>query len=202
MLKLNLGSGQNPMPGFINADKEGTPEVKVDLESDAWPWGENTVDEVVLNHVLEHIGALPEAFLYFMQELYRVCAHGALVRIAVPHPRHDHFLGDPTHVRPITPEVLSLFSKANCKHWAKQGAANSPLAVYLGVDFEIVEKRIVLEPKYLDGLKSGTWSALQIDEFLRERNNVATEMRFVLRVVKQYIDVTTLGDTEHVEIAA
>lgn len=202
MLKLNLGCGRNPLAGYVNADKEGDPEVKVDLEREGWPWPDSSAEEVVLNHVLEHIGALPEDFLYFMKELYRVCAHGALVKIAVPHPRHDHFLGDPTHVRAITPEVLSLFSKTNCQHWAKQRAANTPLALYLGVDFEIVRKSITLEPRYHEALESGALSALQIDEALRERNNVASEIRVTLRVVKQYVDVTTLGDPEPVEVAA
>jgi len=202
MLKLNLGCGRNPLAGYVNVDKEGNPEVKVDLEREGWPWADDAVEEVVLNHVLEHIGALPEDFLYFMKELYRVCAHGALVQIAVPHPRHDHFLGDPTHVRPITPEVLSLFSKANCKRWAERGSANTPLATYLGVDFEIKSKSVTLEPRYYEALQSGAMTALQVDEVLRERNNVATEMKFTLRVVKQYIDVTTHGDAHPVEVAA
>jgi hypothetical protein len=47
-----------------------------------------------------------------MREIYRVCRHDAVVHVVVPHPRHDDFINDPTHVRPITPEVLSLFDRS------------------------------------------------------------------------------------------
>lgn len=183
-MKLNLGCGQRLLAGFVNVDKEGTPDIKHDLEQFPWPFEGGVATEVVLNHVLEHLGAVPEVFIGVMKELYRVCGSGALVRIAVPHPRHDHFLGDPTHVRPITPEVLSLFSKQNCERWKAAGAANTPLALYHDIDFETVEKRLTLEPRYAEALESGAMTALQVDEALRERNNVASELRFVLKAVK------------------
>ena len=37
-----------------------------------------------------------------MKELYRISCDQANIHISVPHPRHDDFLADPTHVRPIT----------------------------------------------------------------------------------------------------
>ena len=64
------------------------------------------------------------------------------------------------------------------------GSANTPLALYHDIDFEIIERRITLEPRYKAALDSGDMSALQVDEALRERNNVASEMHFVLRAVK------------------
>lgn len=196
-LKLNLGCGQRSLAGYVNVDKEGEPQVRHDLEQFPWPFETSSADEVLLSHVLEHLGREPEVFIGVMKELYRVCAPRALVHIAVPHPRHDHYLGDPTHVRPITPEVLSLFSRGNCERWGAAGAANTPLALYHEVDFEVEKQTIVLEAKYKRGLDDGTYTALQIDEFLRERNNVATEMRFVLRVRKwDKVDVTTVGDRE------
>jgi len=183
-LRLNLGCGLNRIDGFVNVDKHGAPDVRHDLESFPWPWPDGSVSEVVLNHVLEHLGAQPDVFIGIMKELYRVCAPDALIRIAVPHPRHDHFLGDPTHVRVVTPDVLSLFSRRLNLEWQAQRAANTPLALYHGVDFEIVERKITLEKIYLDALKSGALTALEIDQALRERNNIASEIRMVLRVVK------------------
>jgi SAM-dependent methyltransferase len=183
-MKLHLGCGQRLLAGYINVDKEGSPDVRHDLEEFPWPWPDNEFDEVLLHHTLEHLGRTPKLFLGVMRELYRVCAPGAAVHITVPHPRHDHFIGDPTHVRAITPEVLSLFSKKNCEAWKQAGASNTPLAVFHNIDFEVERKSIVLEPKYLEGLRSGAYTALQIDEFLRDRNNIATEMKFTLRAIK------------------
>ena len=52
-----------------------------------------------MKHVLEHLGRDTDTFLAIWKELYRVAAPGATVRIVVPHPRHQDFLQDPTHVR-------------------------------------------------------------------------------------------------------
>ncbi|MBY0403020.1 MAG: methyltransferase domain-containing protein, partial [Cyanobacteria bacterium] len=104
LLKLNLGSGQNPKAGYVNVDKFGNPDVLLDLESFPWPWETSSVDEIVLHHVMEHLGASAEVYFKIMQEMYRVCKPGALIHITVPHPRHNHFAFDPTHVRGILPE--------------------------------------------------------------------------------------------------
>ncbi|MBF0395018.1 MAG: hypothetical protein HQL38_20270, partial [Alphaproteobacteria bacterium] len=39
------------------------------------------------------------AFRAVMRELYRICRDGASITVTVPHPRHDNFIGDPTHVK-------------------------------------------------------------------------------------------------------
>jgi hypothetical protein len=183
VLKLNLGCGQNKIAGYVNVDIDGDPDVRTDLTR-TWPFERDSVDEVIAHHVLEHIGPGPAEFLEFMKELYRVCAPNATVQVAVPHPRHDYFIGDPTHVRPITLDVLNLFSRSNCQRWKEMGATNTPLATYLGVDFEITHMETVFEARYQQALDSGRYTRAQVDEFLEERNNVAQELRFALRVVK------------------
>ncbi|HVP70154.1 MAG TPA: hypothetical protein VMS45_02445 [Gemmatimonadaceae bacterium] len=182
--RLNLGSGQNPFPGYINVDKYGEPDWRCDLEVFPWPWPDSSIEEVQLIHVLEHLGRDPDVFIGVMKELYRVCKPGARVRIRVPHPRHDDFIGDPTHVRVITPQVMSLFSRRNCETWKAQGAANSPLALYHGVDFETIEAQVMLVPAYQERMEKGQISAAQMQDMLRERNNVAFEIRLVLEVRK------------------
>src|SRR5947208_13026944 len=97
-LKLNLGCGQNHRPGYVNVDRAGSPDVKWDLEQFPWPWEDSSVGEVVMFHVLEHLGESTATYLKIIQEIYRVCQDGAAIQITVPHPRHDDFLNDPTHV--------------------------------------------------------------------------------------------------------
>jgi len=183
-MKLNLGSGQNPLEGFVNVDKYGTPDLVCDLEAFPWPWQTGSVDEVVISHVLEHLGQSPDVFIGVMKELYRVCRAGALVRIRVPHPRHDFFLTDPTHVRPILPATFALFSKRHNRDWGRAGAANSPLALYHDVDFEIEEHSLLLDEPYRSQLKEGRITQAEAQALVGKYNNVASEVRITLRVVK------------------
>src|SRR5579864_439610 len=183
-LKLNLGSGQNPQPGFVNVDKFGEPDLKCDLEVFPWPWPDNSTAEITMNHVLEHLGASADVFIGIMKELYRVCEPGATIRIAVPHPRHDNFINDPTHVRPITPDVLGLFSKRANLHWQEVRAANSPLALYHGVDFEMVGQEYTLDEPYASDFQTGRLKQEELYVLLRRHNNVASEITITLRVIK------------------
>lgn len=56
-IKIDLGGGGNPMPGFINVDNRDLPEVDVvhDLELFPWPLPNECAFLVVASHLLEHI---------------------------------------------------------------------------------------------------------------------------------------------------
>ena len=60
-LKLNLGCGKRRREGFINVDSQPgcQPDLVLDLEALPWPWADDSVDEVDLIHVLEHLGQSP-----------------------------------------------------------------------------------------------------------------------------------------------
>src|SRR5258706_880808 len=184
-MKLNLGCGPNKLPGYVNVDKLGEPDLRHDLEQFPWPWASDSVDEVLASHVVEPLGATPDLFIGVMKELYRVCRHGAEVRIAVPHPRHDDFVGDPTHVRAITPMTLALFSRRQNLEWTEKKGSNTTLALYHGVDFETHKIALVLEEPYQSDLKAGRIPQEEIDRLAHQRNNVVREYRFVLEVIKR-----------------
>ena len=143
-LKLNLGCGEKRIPGYINVDKYGSPDIKHDLESFPWPWETNSVSDILLIHVLEHLGKDVEIYFGIFKEMYRICNHGAKIKIIVPHFRHQFFYDDPTHVRVVTPLGLQLFSKKQNKIWVEKGAANSPLGLYLDIDFEL--RQTIIKP--------------------------------------------------------
>ena len=196
MTKLNLGCGHKKIDGFIGVDKYPPADICFDLEEfgdfpdhegtqyrfNPWPFENNSVDEILMSHSLEHMGATTESFFHIIKELYRVCKHDAKIVIDVPHPRSDGFLGDPTHVRPITPAVLSLFDKARCDDWTKLGWPNTQLAYHLDVDFRIADTTFSWHPNWADDLPkmSEKEIALAVDSY----NNVITEYHITLRVVK------------------
>ncbi len=181
-----MGSGQNPRPGYVNVDASPAcrPDEVWDLEQTPWPWPDNCAEEVLFIHSLEHMGGDPKVFLAIMRELYRICAPNASVMIHVPHPRHDNFINDPTHVRAISPPMLTLFDREANEEWREKGAANSPLALYNGVDFKVAAYRGVLAEPYRTQVEAGELTEAAIEEIVRSRNNVLTEWRMQLLVRK------------------
>lgn len=183
-LRLNLGCGMDRREGYINVDRFGEPDLRHDLEAVPWPWPDDSVDEVLLIHVLEHLGRDTDVYLRIWQELYRVCRDGAMIAIAVPHHRHEFFYNDPTHVRAVTADGITLFSQRLNRHWIAQGMANTPLAIYLGIDFEVVDVQLKPgEPWYrMNGQHPASAEALLQQSALY--NNVIEEVRMTVRVVK------------------
>lgn len=186
-MKLNMGCGHNRMEGFINVDSapECAPDVVLDLEQLPWPWPDDTATVVMFNHSLEHIGRDPRVFLAMIKELYRICRDGAQVHINVPHPRHDDFINDPTHVRPITPALLTLFDHDQNDQWQRDRAANSPLAHYLHVDFKVTKIETVLAEPYATQFEQKQIGERELDAMTRELNNIACEYRIVMTARKQ-----------------
>lgn len=178
-MKFNMGCGVNRREGYLNVDAAAAcePDEVWDLEQTPWPWPDSCAEEVQFIHSLEHMGGDPKVFLALMSELYRILAPGGEAIIHVPHPRHDNFLNDPTHVRAITPAVLALFDREQNDQWIAAGGANTPLAHYTGVDFRITETRTVLAEPYASQMKAGAITAAEVGAFLAQRNNVAVEFR-------------------------
>lgn len=84
LLKLNLGCGHTKYPGYLGVDNNKNAEfvdIVHDLNKFPYPFKANSVDEVLMDHVLEHL----DDPLLVIQELYRICKKDAIIRIKVPH---------------------------------------------------------------------------------------------------------------------
>jgi hypothetical protein len=187
MLKFNMGCGHNQRPGYVNVDSTPAcePDQVWDLEVTPWPWETGCAQEILFIHSLEHMGGDPKIFLAIMSELYRIAAPDCRVVIHVPHPRHDNFIGDPTHVRPVNRQMLTLFDRQLNDEWKAKGYANTTLAHYTGVDFEIVEYQQVVGEPYRSQLKRGELSSEDVLRLASERLNVIEELRITLRARHQ-----------------
>lgn len=180
-MKINLGSGGVKIDGYVNVDYDHhtNPDYIVDVERDRFPFEDNTVETVVAHHILEHLG---EGFFHCLQELYRVCKHGAIIDIRVPHYKHWTFAADPTHRRPILPEGLRLFSKK--ANDADRDNANSKLGHFFNVDFEIVSNVEVPDPNYLHAFNGMRQEEAQ--RYISEHNNIVMEIHIRMVVIKDY----------------
>jgi len=183
-MKLNIGSGMKlPPEGYVSIDIEPryNPDVVCDLSKERWPFDDNSMDEGICTHVMEHIGG--DGFFHFMREMYRVGKPGAVIHCAVPHPRHDLYLNDPTHVRPITISMMSLFSKQFLKEQLEQGHVLTPFADLNGVDFKIQNGiyhfDAAIRPDFLERINADRWF------FEKHFYNIVHEVLFDLVVVKE-----------------
>ena len=185
-MKLNLGSGNKILDGYVNVDKFDLYDIDIkhDLERFPYPFDDNSVEEIILAHVLEHLGQAPEGFINIIKEIYRICKNQALINIIVPHPRHEAFVSDPTHVRPITGLGLSLFDKDLNEEWEKLGAANTPLALIHKVNFKIEETRYDIEKDILAKVKDGTIDQNKLKYMVKYYNNVVSQIDIKWRVIK------------------
>ncbi len=185
-MKLNLGSGSKILEGYVNVDKFDyyNPDIVHDLEIFPYPFEDNSVDEILLSHVLEHIGQTPEIFMKIIKEFYRVCHDQSLIKIMVPHPRHDDFISDPTHVRPITILGLQLFDKELNLKWEKSNAANTPLALIHNVNFKIKNIKYNLDSNYVKNFEDGKVDNIKVDSDVKRLNNVVKEIVIDWQVIK------------------
>jgi SAM-dependent methyltransferase len=113
-MRLNIGCGKVPLEGYTNVDQFNFPGVDIvcTIGTEPLPLPDDSVDEIVANHVLEHL-AKP---LPFMEELYRVAKHGCTATFRVPHGASNDAFEDPTHVRQYFPGNFYFFSQRAYHH--------------------------------------------------------------------------------------
>jgi hypothetical protein len=182
MQKLNVGSGYKRYPGFINIDGDHhcSPDIHMNITTDIIPLADNSVDEVVLEHILEHLPT--DGFFHLMKELYRVCCSGAILHITVPNPRHDIFLADFEHCRPIIAEGLRLLSKNYNQYHIDNNGSSSGYGIRYNIDFELIHQDYDVDPFYDEFVKNATPEEIMIKD--REVNNFIMQNKFKLAVKK------------------
>lgn len=94
---LDLGCGLNKQPGACGVDLRGDQvDVIFDLEKFPWPLPDDHFLVVYALQVLEHLADRVRT----MEEIWRVCQHGAVVIVSVPDGYCPGYAQDPTHKNP------------------------------------------------------------------------------------------------------
>ena len=169
-LRLNLGCGTNKLDGFVNIDAYGDPDGIWDLNVMPYPWMSNTVDEIVMNHVLEHVEEWWECF----RECARILKPGGTMYINVPDESSKTALTYRDHHH-----VFSLISfhgiqgrAAGTNAWAASETDSVPLV--------LDDYRQVPHKQYYWMIKWCPWLLKFCADHLR---NFIHEQRFVFRKI-------------------
>ena len=188
-LKLNLGCGNKKMEGFINIDSSAhcEPDIILNLTNTPYPFKSNSVNEIVMKSVIEHLPADPEKFLKILQEIYRICQHNAVIHIECPHPTHRWQIADFTHQKAIHPEGIRLLSKKACEKDINKDSTASPLAIIYDIDFEMRNYACEVDPKCREHIENlfGEFDFSKLDSYAYLFKDVASKQKFQLIAKKQ-----------------
>lgn len=118
-MKLYLGCGKHRKRGFVNCDisKEVHPDKVLDITK-RLPFKNNSVEEIIMEHVLEHTQKPIEV----LKEFYRVCKNGAVIRIQVPYFSSESAFSMLDHYSFYTFTTFDCLDKSHVEHW--QGVGN------------------------------------------------------------------------------
>jgi SAM-dependent methyltransferase len=108
---LHLGAGKKYHPDAVNVDLVAStnPDVVHNLDVFPWPLPDGRFREVWAYDVIEHLTDVVKA----MEEIHRVSADGAVVKITVPHFSCGNAFTDPTHKHYFSAASFNYFTGDN-----------------------------------------------------------------------------------------
>jgi predicted SAM-dependent methyltransferase len=122
-MKLNIGCGPKIKNGYTNLDMSPLPGVDVvhNLDVYPWPFENETADQILAEHVFEHVKQPVE----FVLECWRILKPRGELVIVCPHWTSENAFTDPTHVRFVTDKTFD--------YWCENTDLNKSLgAPFLG----------------------------------------------------------------------
>ncbi len=132
-LRLDLGSGPRPAPGFIGVDIWPEADRPVDLFRFPYPFADNSAEALRASHFVEHLPCREveerdiigldisrrdlwkligkDFFFAFFDECWRILEPGGTMEVIVPATPSDAAFQDPTHRRFIVAETFNYLNK-------------------------------------------------------------------------------------------
>lgn len=168
-VRLDLACGNNKRKGFIGVDlnPKSQADLIVDLESDEWPWDNNSINEIICSHFVEHLPDLRR----FMEHIWKILVPGGVIQIIAPYWTHLGAHQDFSHVRCINEVTFQYFCRPslramNIEHYEVK------------CDFDVALTRFYFEPEWTD-------RAEEAKEWARKHyNNVVREIEVHLKAIK------------------
>lgn len=119
--KLQIGSGTNPLPGWLNTDYEPVSDEVIYLDAtEVFPFDDQSFDYVFSEHMIEHIHY--KDGLFMLREGFRVLKPGGRLRVATPDVEKIISLLSPNktddqirYLEWSTHEILGLYTPSKSK---------------------------------------------------------------------------------------
>lgn len=140
MKRLNLGCGNKILEGYINLDViDYGGNLIHDLNSFPYPFEDNTFDEILASHILEHL----QNFNKVITELYRISKPNAIINVYAPFFLNTKYFGDPDHKIPFSIRTFDNYEYIENKKlkFYEKWKLNHRTNYETGAKFEILEKR-------------------------------------------------------------
>lgn len=110
-----------------------------------------------------------------LQKIWQLGCENAIVKLRLPHPRHDVFLRDWGYVRALLPETLGQLDPRH---------SQTGLATQLGVRFEVLELAFILDPHWQKAIDDGNLNFKDIQLISKQALNVIEWIEIQLQVKK------------------
>lgn len=116
-IKLNIGGGRKLLTGFTNIDispfidgnNRQIVDIIMDVEKEKLPYDDNSVSEIIVDNVLEHLHELR----FVLNECHRVMKPEGILSGCVPVAGSEPAWRDPTHVRFFVKKTFDYFTGVN-----------------------------------------------------------------------------------------
>lgn len=170
MKVLDVGCGRNKTPGAIGLDYNPRTAADVihDLGVFPYPFADNEFDQIVSNHVVEH---LPDV-MNFVAELYRITKPGGRIKLLTPHYTNPDWASDPTHRNHINSYTFNVFMPERQLFPFYTEVNLKPIRVYVSL--------------------ANLWRSLGI-EFLVNLDQKSTNLRFTRKFWEHYLSFAFRG---------
>ena len=121
--RLYLGAGTKRLAGYIHVDVQAGDGIDQvwDLNATPWPWGDDAVETVVAEDLVEH---LDMGLVRFCDEAWRVLRPGGELFIRTPHHEGKSSWIDPTHRWHLGEEAFHYLDPAT--EWGRLYAHYTP----------------------------------------------------------------------------